>query len=87
MAVPLIGILPSLAAVLRITFTRWQGIIAFTGFFVATTFSVNSFINQATDSALRLWPFLAIGCFFLLLKELIRGWIIIKSKKSKNKKR
>jgi len=86
MAGPLIALLPTAASALKIVFSRWQGILAFTGFFVATTFSINAFISQITDSALRLWPILAIACFFLLMKEFIRGWVIIKSKETKTKR-
>lgn len=87
MPVPVVAALPMIGKSLKFALSRWQGILAFAGFTVATSFSINIFVNQLTSSALRLWPILAIACLFLLLKEFIRGWLTIKAKEASVKER
>lgn len=82
MAVPIIAMLPMIGRSLIFALSRWQGILAFAGFAVATSFSAKIFLDQITSSALRLWPILALACLFLLMREVIRGWITIRSKEA-----
>ena len=52
----------------------WKGLAAFTGMVVATGFSMNAMIRQAGETALSLWPLIALFFLFLLAREVIRGY-------------
>ena len=86
MAAPLLPILLTVGRVSKHALTHWQGLLAFAGLAIATSFSFNSFLQQATDSALALWPILSLACFFLLLREFIKGWLAVKKQEATKEK-
>jgi len=57
---------------------RWQGITALIGLVVASGFTFNAMVRQMADTALNLWPLLALACFFLLAKEFLRAWFKVR---------
>lgn len=61
---------------------NWSGLAAFTGLIVATGFSVNGMMRQAGETALSLWPLIALFFLFLLTREVIRGYF--KAKENAN---
>lgn len=87
MAAPLIALLPMIGKSMKFVLSKWQNILAFAGFAVATSFSINMFLNQVVNSILSLWPLLSLACLFLLIKEFIRGWITIRSKEVSREER
>lgn len=48
---------------------RWQGVTALIGLVVASGFTFNAMVRQMADTALSLWPLLALACFFCWLKS------------------
>lgn len=61
-------------------FRNWSGVAAVTGLIVATGFSVNGMMRQAGETALSLWPLIALFFLFLLTREVIRGYLKAKEK-------
>lgn len=80
MAVPLIP-------VTKVLIKSWPAIVAFTGLILATGFSFAYMLRQAGETALNLWPLVAIACFFFLTKEVVRAWYKIKKKEIESGRR
>lgn len=53
------------------------------GLIAAGTISLKSLAEEAKDTAIGLWPLLALTFFFLLLREFIRGYFKAKEKNNK----
>lgn len=83
MALPLIPIFTLLGRSLSIALRRWQGIVALTALVFGAGFTFNSMINQMGQTALNLWPLLAMAGFFLLAKEVVRAWMKVKQQQYK----
>ncbi|MGM0826275.1 MAG: hypothetical protein ACQEUY_16355 [Pseudomonadota bacterium] len=86
MAAPIILPLLSLAGRSLIQLmSRWQGVLAAIGLVVASGFTIRELMRQAGETALSLWPLLALACFFFLAKEFIRAWLKVRNKEMKTR--
>ncbi|WP_148252238.1 hypothetical protein [Aidingimonas lacisalsi] len=86
MAIPLAPALLILARSVGVALRKWPSILALTGLVAASGFTFNSMVRQAGETALSLWPLLALACFFLLAREVLKAWLKIKSKEGNVKK-
>ncbi|MFG6667537.1 hypothetical protein ACGK9R_10545 [Halomonas sp. HNIBRBA4712] len=64
---------------------RWPNVLAVTGLIVASGFTIMGMMRQAGETALSLWPLLALASFFFLAKEFIRAWLKVRNKEIKNR--
>nr|WP_295712169.1 hypothetical protein [uncultured Halomonas sp.] len=86
MAAPIILPLLSLAGRSLVQLmSRWQGVLAVAGLVLASGFMIKEMMRQAGETALSLWPLLALACFFLLAKEFIRAWLKVRNKEMKTR--
>ena len=65
-------------SVLVFAMKRTRSIVYFVGILAATGFSLSSCTSQVADTALSLWPLLALICFFLLAREVKKSYFEIK---------
>lgn len=79
MAAPVVaGLLVTIGRATAQTFRYWRGILAWAGLIAATGFSFSYFVKQAASSAVSLWPLAALAFGFLLAREVVRQYVIIK---------
>ena len=74
MALPIVPIWGALTVAIKKTPT----IVLLATTVVATSFSLSSCTSQVADTALSLWPLLALICFFLLAREVAKSYFEIK---------
>lgn len=78
MAAPLAPVLWMLGRSLATALRKWPNILALGTLLLAGGFSVKLMLKQMGETALSLWPLLALACFFFLLKEVVKAWVQIR---------
>ena len=83
MALPLVQFLAVAGRAVAITLRKWPGLLAAAGFVVTTSFSFSHLVSEVGQTALNLWPLLALACFFVLAREVVKSYFKLQIRKEK----
>lgn len=87
MAIPVAALGVWLAKGVSYAARNWRVALAAMGLIGASGFMFNAMLRQMGETALGLWPLMAMMCAFVLAKEAIRAWIKVRSKELSKSKR
>ena len=72
MALPIVA--ASIMKHVGIALKNWKGVLSISGLFATGALSLNAVIRQAGETALSLWPLLALFFLFLFAREVARSY-------------